>query len=98
MSKLIVKRKGHTESYDERKLYASVYSVCLSVKVPEGSAELIAEKVVGHVNKWLEQKHEVTANDLRRQAAKHLEEYNPDASYSLLHHRSVFGKTRKVTS
>ena len=38
----IVKRAGRTEPYDVRKLYASVYSACLSVREHPGAAELIA--------------------------------------------------------
>lgn len=86
----IVKRKGHTEPYDERKLYASVFSACQSVREPTGSSELIADKVVRDVANWIEKKHEVTSNDIRRQASKHLTTYNPDAGYMLLHHRVVW--------
>ena len=86
----IVKRQGHTEPYDERKVYASVYAACVSVREPAGSAELIADKVQKDVNAWIAKKHEVTANDIRRQAAKHLHVYNPDAGYMLLHHRVVW--------
>lgn len=86
----IVKRKGHTESFDERKLYASVYGACQSVREPAGSAELIADKVVSDLKEWIAKKHEVTANDIRRQAASHLKAYNPDAAYMFLHHRIVW--------
>jgi transcriptional regulator NrdR family protein len=87
--KHIVKRKGHSEPYDIKKLYASIYSACLAVRTPEGEAELVAERVVGHMNEWLEPKHEVTAHDIRTQAAKHLKAYNPDASYLYEVHRSL---------
>lgn len=86
----IVKRKGHTEPYDDRKVYASVFSACQSVREPAGSAELIADKVVKDLAEWIKNKHEVTSNDIRRQAAKHLKVYNQDASYMLLHHRVVW--------
>lgn len=86
----IVKRKGHTEAFDERKVYASVYAACQSVREPAGSAELIADKVVADIKDWISKKHEVTANDIRRTAAKHLHAYNPDASYMFLHHRIVW--------
>ncbi len=79
--KHIVKRKGHSEPYDIKKLYASIYSACLSVRASEGEAELVAERVVKHLNTWLEKKHEVTARDIRIQATKHLAAYNSDASY-----------------
>lgn len=87
--KHIVKRKGHTEEYDERKLYASVYAACLSVRATEGEAELVAEKVVQRINDWLENKHEVTAHDIRRQAAKHLNAYHADAAYIYENHREL---------
>ena len=86
----IVKRKGHTEPFDERKVYASVYAACQAVREPAGSAELIAEKVVQDINSWIAKKHEVTANDIRRQASQHLQAYNPDAAYIFLHHRVVW--------
>ena len=69
--KHIVKRHGHNEPYNDHKLYASIYSACQSVKEPSGSAELIADKVVKDMAGWIEKKHEVTSNDLRRTAAIH---------------------------
>ncbi len=87
--KHIVKRGGHSETFDVRKLYASVYSVCLSVRTPEGEAELIADRVVKHVSQWLKPKHEVTAHDIRVVATKHLKAYNSDASYLYSVHRSL---------
>jgi transcriptional regulator NrdR family protein len=86
----IVKRKGHTEPYDEKKVYASTFAACQSVREPVGGSELIAEKVMKEVNSWISKKHEVTANDIRRQAAKHLNVYNPDAAHMLLHQRVVW--------
>lgn len=88
--KHIVKRAGHTETYDRRKLYASIYAACLSVREHTGSAELIAGEVTRELEKWLETKHEVTANDIRHVAAKHLKVINPDAAYMYLHHRVIW--------
>mgnify|MGYP000144331377 CR=1 FL=1 len=86
----IVKRGGHSEPYDVRKLYASVYAACLSVREHPGSAELIAEAVCKSVEKWLAQKHEVTSNDIRINAAKHLKTINPDAGHIYLNHRVIW--------
>jgi hypothetical protein len=86
----IVKRAGHSEEYDSHKLYASIYAACLSVREPVGSAEIISREVVDLVEKWLTRKHLVTANDIRRQAAKHLQVINPDAAYQYLHHRVIW--------
>jgi len=75
--------------YDGRKLYGSIFAVCLSVREPIGGAELIADKVVSDVSDWIEQKHEVTSGDIRTQAGKHLHLYQPDAAYLYLHHRLI---------
>lgn len=88
--KHVVKRGGHTEAYDERKLYASVYSACLSVREHPGSAELFAQEVVENFGKWLESRHEVTSNDIRRKASEHLKVINPDAGHIYLHHRVIW--------
>ena len=85
--KHIVKRSGHTEEYEGRKLYASIYAACLSVRVPEGEAEIVADRVVKDFEAWLDNKHEVTAHDIRRIATKHFHAYNPDAAWMYQHHR-----------
>lgn len=86
----IVKRAGHSEDYDSRKVYASIYAACLSVHEPAGSAEVISSEVVNLLEQWLARKHQVTANDIRLQAAKHLQVINPDAAYQYLHHRVIW--------
>lgn len=79
--KLIVKRAGHTELYDERKLYASVYAAALAVREPVGMAEMLAQTVVGEINTWLDRKHEVTSNDIRRKVSEFLHQHNKEASH-----------------
>ena len=84
----VVKRgNGHTEPYDERKLYASIYASCLAVRTPVGEAELTAAKICQDVLPWMVNKAEVTSLDIRTHAAVHLKIYNPDAAYMYAHHR-----------
>ena len=86
----IVKRApGHSESYDERKLYASIYASCLSVRTPEGEAELTADRVCRDIDPWISNKQEVTSGDIRRKAAEHLTVYNAHAAYMYKHHRVI---------
>jgi transcriptional regulator NrdR family protein len=85
----IVKRAGHSEEYDPRKLYASIYAACLSVRATEGEAELVAERVVKDFEAWLAKKHQVTARDIRRIAAQHLAAYNAEAAYMYRGHREL---------
>lgn len=88
--KHVVKRAGHSEAYDQRKLYASVYAACLSVREHPGAAELIAQQVVKDFEIWLEKKHEVTSGDIRRVAAEQLKVINPDAGHVYVHHRVIW--------
>ena len=90
MKAYIVKRNpGHTEPYDERKLYASIYASCLSLRTPQGEAELTADRVCKDIAPWLEKKDEVTSADIRRAAAEHFAVYNPNAAYLYKTHRLI---------
>lgn len=80
---------GHSEPYDERKLYASVYAACLCIRTPAGEAELTAARICQDIAPWLAKKTEVTSFDIRRKAAEHLHVYNPDAAYMYLRHRVI---------
>lgn len=88
--KHIVKRGGHTQEYDGRKLYASIYAVMLSGQSSVNSAELAAQAVQKRVEAWLDNKHEVTSNDIRRVAGEALKVVNHNAAYQYLHHRVVW--------
>lgn len=86
----IVKRSpGHDEPYDQRKLYASIYASCLSVRAPQGEAELTADRVCHDIEPWLANRQEVTSADIRRKASEHLAVYNPNAAYLYKHHRII---------
>ena len=87
----IVKRGGKrpSEAFERAKLKASILAACLSVKTPEGQAESIAHAVTEAVISWLEQRPEVTSQDLRIVAARHLKAHHPDAAYLYEQHRIV---------
>lgn len=82
-------RHRHPEIFDREKLHKSLVSACLSSGAPTGHAESIARRTTDEVIAWLEHRPEVTSNDLRRVAAKHLKIYHPDASYLFEHHRAT---------
>lgn len=85
----IVKRRGQKQEFDERKLYASVYSACLSAHVSHEEAESIANLVCREIKKWLTNKVEVTSDEIFQQAGKELEHLNKAASFMYLTHRDV---------
>ena len=87
----VVKRRGQrkTEQFDPDKLHASVYAACLSVKSLDGLAHDTADRVCDAVILWTTNKTEVTSADIRRQAAKALETFHPDAAYLYQHHKVI---------
>lgn len=88
--KHIVKRAGHSEIYDSKKLYDSIYASCLAIREPADSSKVIAKKITTDVEKWLESKQEVTVHDIRAYAGKKLLEINHHAGYLYLHHRIMW--------
>ena len=87
----IVKRGGRraTEAFEEKKLRSSILAACLSAGTPAGHAESLTNSVTNAVLDWLDTRAEVTSDDLRRAAAKHLTSHHPDAAYLYEHHRNI---------
>lgn len=87
----IVKQAGRrpTESFDPEKLRSSIRAACLSVRSPDGEADMTAGAVTDAVILWLETKPEVTSNDLRRVASGHLRKFHPEAAYLYEQHRTI---------
>ena len=85
----IVKRKGHKQKFDERKLYASVYAACRSAHCKEEEAEATANLVAREINKWIERKVEVTSNEIFKKVGEELGHLNKDASFMYSTHRDI---------
>lgn len=85
----IVKRKGHTEEFDERKVYASVYAALLSLRMSDEEAETISHMVTEDVKDAIKTKKEVTSHLLHTEATKSLKKYHPDASYLYSTHKDL---------
>lgn len=87
----VIKRGGRrpSERYSRDKLHASLVAACLSVNAPSGLAEEIAEAVCDDVAQWLTIRPEVTSDDLRRVAARHLVVHHPEAAYLYEQHRII---------
>lgn len=85
----IVKRKGHKQEFDERKVYASVFAACLSAHVLHEEAENISGLVTREVKKWIEDKDEVTSGQLSKQGAEELEHLNKEAAFMYKTHRDI---------
>ncbi len=83
MSSYIVKSGGlhQSELFDPLKLHSSLMAACLAVRSLEGEAHMTAQRIVEKVIDWLDNKTEVTSDDVRRVAANNLQTYQPEAAY-----------------
>ena len=80
--------RGH-ETYSRDKLHHSILAACLSVRSAEGSASITADLVCDAVEKWLNERPEVTSDDIRRVAARTLKVHHPEAAYFYTHHKHI---------
>lgn len=85
----IVKRRGHKEKYDHRKVYAAVYAACLAAHIPDKKAETIASKVCNNVDRWIKSKKTVTAHQIYFQTIIHLKKLDKNAAFMYETHMDV---------
>ena len=87
----IVKARGTrpSEPFQREKLHKSIHAACLSVRSPEGVADMAAGNICDAVIVWLETKPEVTSHDIRRVAAEKLKAYHPEAAYFYAQHKHI---------
>jgi len=85
----IVKRKGHSEEFDERKVYASCYAACLSSYVPHMKAEKICEKVAKEIKVWARKKKMVKSDDIFKKVVAAIKKHNKDAAFMYETHRDI---------
>ncbi|MBU0527858.1 MAG: ATP cone domain-containing protein [Candidatus Micrarchaeota archaeon] len=61
---IVVKRRGKNETYDDRKIYGSIYAACKDCDLGEKESEKIAEKTCSEVKKFLQGKKEVNSTEI----------------------------------
>ena len=85
----IVKRHGHGEVYDERKVYASVYSACKSAQLTIRRTEEIAGEVTRAINRWIRGRETVTCHEVHGVVAHEMNKRGKSAAYMYKHHRDL---------
>lgn len=86
---LIVKRKGHKEKFDPRKIYASCYAACLSSHLQVRYAEEICEKVTKEVGGKLKNAKGVSSAKIFQLVEKAIKKHDKDAAFMYKTHRDV---------
>jgi len=86
---LIVKRRGHNELYDERKVYGSCYFACRNAHLTEKEAEEISGKVTAKVSMLVKNKKMISSDAIFNILIHELKKYNGDAAFLYETHRDL---------
>ena len=76
----VVKRHGKKEKFDERKLYASIYSAALVAGYGEQKAERLADSICNTIKKRYSKKT-ITSTELKKQTIKELKKKDKDIAF-----------------
>lgn len=85
----VIKRKGHKEKFDERKIYGSVYAACKICEMPEKNCEKIAASVTKDVKSMVKKKKMMNSEDIFRNVIRMLKKRHKDAAFMYETHRDV---------
>ncbi len=77
----IVKRKGHTEKFDERKVYGSVYAACASAHYHESECEAIADTVTKKIKRFVKNKKRVDSSEIRKRVGSELKKKDEELAF-----------------
>jgi len=85
----IVKRKGHKEKFDEKKVYGSVYWACKTAHMGNDECESVAGKVLTSLKKEIKDKSEIDSNKIFEFVGNELEKHHKDSAFMYKTHRDI---------
>lgn len=85
----IIKRKGKKQKFDEKKVYESCYSACLSSQIKPTEAKKLCEKVSKQIKNWAKGKKEITSDEISKETASVLKKLNKDVALMYETHRDI---------
>jgi len=78
---VVVKRKGHKEVFDEKKVYGSVYAACASVHYDEIQCERISEEITKKIKKFAKNKKEILSIEIRKKIESELKKKDEELAF-----------------
>ncbi len=87
--KHLVKRAGHTEAYDEKKLKRSIYRAALNAHHSDAQAKKIAAAAMKKLSAWIKTRKSVRAHVLHVKAVAILKTIDPDVALLYEHHENL---------
>jgi len=84
-----VKRGGKIQEFDEKKIYKSCHSACMSVHRDKKLADEICKKTMKEIKKWASKKDLVTSDQIFIETIKILKKYDKDSAFMYETHRDI---------
>ena len=78
---VVVKRRGHKEMFDEKKVYGSVYAACASAHCDEMQCEKIAGEITKKVKKLVKNKKEISSTEIRKKIESELKKKDEELAF-----------------
>lgn len=86
----LIKRKGHKERFDEKKVYGSVYAACYVADMQKKQCEKTAKEVAKEIKKLVDKGKITTSNQIFRAVPRLLRKRkHGDAAFMYETHRDV---------
>lgn len=85
----VIKRRGHKEKYDEKKVYASVYAACQTCEMHEKQCEKMAGAVTKQITSLIRKHKILDSEDISKNVIKMLKKKDKDAAFMYETHLDV---------
>ena len=86
---IVVKRRGKSEPFDEKKIYESVFAACTECKMDQKQSDTVAWKMVDEVKKFLKGKTEVNSTEIFGLVIQKLAKVHEPAAFMYQTHREA---------
>ncbi len=86
---IVVKRGGHAEKYDEKKIYTTVYASAINAHLNEQRAEEIATKITIAIDELIQKSKRVDSVDIKTEIQNLLIIEDGDVALMYEHHTNI---------
>jgi transcriptional regulator NrdR family protein len=84
-----IKRRGHEEKFDERKVYGSCYAAGMSGGLNHSQCEDMCSSIAKEIKKWIKGKKCVSSNQIFKKTNVLMKKFNKEAAFMYETHRDI---------
>jgi len=88
---IVVKRRGKKEGFDEKKVYASIYSACKDCNLEVKECESIAARITNDVKLFIKDRGQVNSTELFGFVIQKLAKTHEPVAFMYSTHREFLG-------